>query len=176
MAIEQFVPFHPLWSDFVAHLQRMNMAYWVLENDTRSKPAHYFLGSVVDDQIAGHIAIKMQIITIPANAGDESHPLGYPLCAPDGRPLRETFVQTFAVEPAFRRQGHGRALQLAALEMTEKLGCYQMRSWSSLDKQANYALKVSLGFAAHPAILVLDDGREISGVYFNKCVCAFTTK
>ena len=47
-------------------------------------------------------------------------------------------MQTFAVEPDFRRQGHGRALQLAALDMSARLGCYQMRSWSTVDKQANY--------------------------------------
>lgn len=52
-----------------------------------------------------------------------------------------------------------------ALELTCALGACQMRSWSSLDKTANYALKLSLGFAAHPAVQTAGlTGEPISGV------------
>jgi GNAT superfamily N-acetyltransferase len=110
----------------------------------------------------------MQVITIPGT--EWSGGVDTPLTALDGRPLRELFVQTFAVDDAFRRQGCGRALQVAALELARTLGCYQMRSWSSLDKTANYALKLSLGFTAHPAIYEATGGQKISGVYFMKTV------
>lgn len=167
MAIEQFVPFHPLWPVFVAHLHRVDAAQWVLESDSAPKAGHYFLGSVIDDQVIGHIAFRMQVIAFPAvdpAAGE------VPLRARDGRPLRETFVQSFAVEPAHRRQGQGRALQLAALAMTKTLGCHQIRLWCPADNRASHALHVSMGFAAHPATQVLDDGRVVSGVYFVKTV------
>ena len=88
----------------------------------------------------------------------------------DGEPLYEMFVQTFAVEAAFRRRGHGRALQQAALALTAERGCHQMRSWSSLDKPEKYALKLALGFAVHPAISEAGNGQQISGVYFIKTV------
>ena len=45
-----------------------------------------------------------------------------------------------------------------------------MRSWSSLDKPANYALKLSLGFAMHPSVHDAASGYQVSGVYFVKRV------
>ena len=87
--------------------------------------------------------------------------------------MRETFAQTFAVEEVYRRRGHGRALQLEALTLTKDLGAHQMRSWSSLDKQANYALKMNLGFAVCPAVYETDAGLKVSGVYFVKTVARF---
>jgi GNAT superfamily N-acetyltransferase len=168
MPIDRFTPEHPLWSALLAHLARAEMARWVLTPEGFPLPEVQFLGAVGDEQVIGRISLKMQVITIPAtewSGGADS-----PLAAPDGRPLRELFVQTFAVDDAFRRRGYGRALQLAALELARTLGCYQMRSWSSLDKTANYALKLSLGFAAHPAIYQTTGGQRISGIYFIKTV------
>jgi len=87
-----------------------------------------------------------------------------------GQPLYETFVQTFRVNEEHRRKGYGRALQLEALRLTKELGCIQMRSWSSLDKPANYALKLSLGFGFHPEIQETSSGLKVSGGYYVKRV------
>ncbi|MEJ2758757.1 MAG: GNAT family N-acetyltransferase [Anaerolineales bacterium] len=88
----------------------------------------------------------------------------------DGKPLYETLVETFFVDSPHRRRGHGRDLQLAALEKTRELGCFQMRSWSSLDKPANYQLKLSLGFGFHPEVQDTASGLKVSGGYFVRTV------
>jgi hypothetical protein len=79
-------------------------------------------------------------------------------------------VQTFHVNETNRRSGLGERLQQHALTVTRDLGCYQMRSWSSLDRDANYLLKLKLGFAAHPAVYKTESGLEVSGIYFVKKV------
>jgi GNAT superfamily N-acetyltransferase len=143
------------------------MARWALGTAAdRPSPNLYFLGVIAHEGVIGHISLRVQDLVIPEttwSAGQDHRLLGV-----DGHPLRETFVNTFAVDESHRRQGYGRALQLAALDLTRGLGCYQMRSWSSLDKTANFALKLGLGFAAFPAIQETGDRQMISGVYFVK--------
>ena len=140
----------------------------MLADGNQPKEDIIFLGLVEDNDLIGNITIKVQDIIIPATewgGGVETS-----LTEPDGDTLQETYVQTFSIEAAHRRKGHGRTLQEAALALTRALGCYQMRSWSSLDKTANYALKLSLGFALHPATYETKDGLHVSGVYFVKRV------
>ena len=47
-----------------------------------------------------------------------------------------------------------------------------MRSWSSLDRRENYALKLGMGFAMDPAVHEAAGGQRVSGVYFVKRVDA----
>jgi hypothetical protein len=61
-------------------------------------------------------------------------------------------------------------LQEAALDFAKESSCIQMRSWSSLDKPANYQLKISLGFAFHPEVQQTPSGLRVSGGYFVKRV------
>ncbi len=165
---EQFAPKHPLWTEYVAHLERVNMAKWIMDEKGQPLPNVYFSGICDGNKVVGHISIQVQDIVSPATEWSKGKEV--PVLGADGKILRETFVQTFAVEKTYRRQGHGSALQLSALKLTKELGCYQMRSWSSADKNANYALKLKLGFAAHPAVSQTMDGQSISGVYFVKTV------
>ncbi len=168
MTVERFSPQHALWPAYLAHLERVDMARWVIGEDGLPLEGLHFLGAVEKNRVIGNISLKLQDIVSPAtnwSGGRETTIVGL-----DGQPLRETFVCTFAVEKSFRRRGHGRALQLAALALTRALGAYQMRSWSSLDKPANYALKISLGFAVHPATQQSVSGYPVSGVYFIKTV------
>ncbi len=154
------------WLAVVAHLRRVEMGRWVLDDHDSALPDVHFIAAINDKQVIGHIALKRQPIIIPSTewaGGKETT-----LTLQDGKVLFEAFVQTFAVEEVYRRHGYGRELQLAALELTSDLSCYQMRSWSSLDKNANYALKLSLGFAFHPARSEASDGLQISGGYFVK--------
>ncbi len=168
MPVESITPGDRRWPALAAHLDRAGMTRWALPPDDQPPPGVCFLGVPIDARVVGHISILAQPITVPATAwsGDKTHTMP----GPDGQPLRETFVQTFAVEEAFRRRGYGRALQQAALRLTRDLGCIQMRSWSSLDKPANHTLKLSLGFGMHPATQEATDGQLISGVYFVKTV------
>ncbi|HEX3049204.1 MAG TPA: GNAT family N-acetyltransferase [Aggregatilineaceae bacterium] len=168
MDILTFTYTDPHWPAYLAHLERVNMARWATDEGGLPKPGVYYLGAWDHDQVVGNLSLKWQPIVIPATDWSGGHPA--PLLGPDGEPLHETFVNTFAVEEAHQRQGYGRALQLAALDLTRDLGGYQMRSWSSLDKSANYALKLSLGFSAHPEIQEAYNGQKISGVYFIKKV------
>lgn len=151
MMIQHFTPDLADWPALVAHLQRTGDARWVLDAQGEPFDCVFYLGVVDRREVVGSITIKLQPMLIPAtewSGGAET-----PVCGPDGRELHETFVQTFSVEPAHRR-----------------LGAYQMRSWSSLDRPENYALKLRLGFAVYPAIFVAGNGQEISGVYFVKTV------
>lgn len=143
------------------------MARWVL-SDEQPQPNTHILGAIIDNRVIGHIALEQRPLEIPASAWSKHQTA--PIMRADGTPLSETFVSAFGVEMAHRRQGYGRALQQAALAHTKSLGCYQMRSWSSLDKPANYALKLSLNFAIYPAIQASHSGEPISGVYFIKTV------
>ncbi len=166
MRVEQFHDRHPLWQRCLDHLTCLDMARRIVDGSGTLKPALYVLCAVIDEHVAGHISLKMQLIPLAAANGADV----VPLATPDGRRLRELFVQTFGVEAAYRRQGFGRALQLAALDLAKTFGCYQLRSWSTPDKTANYALKISLGFAALPATQQTPGGDTVSGVYFVKTI------
>ena len=166
-------PDHPHWQALAAHLAAHGDASWVLDDEGLPKNERLvFLGAQVDEQIVGSLTLLKQPIEIPATewAGDRD------LCLrdADGSQLYELFVQTFSVDEAYRRRGIGRALQEEALRQARILGCYQVRSWSSLDKIANYPLKLGLRFAFHPAIYQTDSGLKVSGGYFIRVVQDFS--
>ena len=79
-----------------------------------------------------------------------------------GTILTEAKVLAFGVAPEHRRQGIGRALQLALIEQSKRAGCYQIRSHSAATNTANHQLKLSLGFAIHPLVSSADK----DGFYF----------
>lgn len=160
--IKPFNITQPDWALFVRHLKQVKMARHCLVNDEPRPDTHYF-GMMVKERVVGHIAIRVQPLLVPASKSTDDAPLQL---TRDDAPLMETFVQTFAVEESFQRRGYGRALQEAAIQATRELGCYQMRSWSSGDRQANYALKLSMGFGVLPASYPVPGGETISGVYF----------
>lgn len=162
-AIQEYTTQHPQWQAYLDHLQRVDVLRHALDEE-QPKQNTYYLGIWQEERIVGHISIQLQPIVAPATPWSENQDI--PILDSSGQVLKETFVQTFAVEGRHQRRGYGRALQQAALDKTRALGGYQMRSWSSTDRPANYALKVAMGFAVHPAVYRLPSGREISGVYF----------
>lgn len=167
MAIERITPDHPLWPEFCAHLKRHEMYAPIITHDRMPHPGVYVLCAVVDNHIIGHITLKMQQIMFPNGTEDAAL---HALSTQYRLPLRELFVQTFAVDVKQRRRGYGRALQNAALDLGKRLGCFQLRSWSPLDCTANCALKLAMDFAAHPAVQTAPTGEQIAGVYFIKPV------
>lgn len=169
MAVIELTPQDPRWQAFVDHLNACGQAKWVLEEDGSPKQDElYFLGVWLEEQVIGNLTLIKRPIVIPPSewAGERDRVLR----DDSSQPVTETFVQTFFVEVAHRKQGHGAALQRAALNKTRELGCYQMRSWSSLDKNANYRLKFKLGFGFHPEIQVAASGLAVSGGYFIRVV------
>lgn len=168
MRIEVVAAGGRLWSALADHLDRVEMTRWALTADGQPLPDMSFLAIPDDDSIVGHISLRRQPLSMPPTLW--SNHASHPVLGSDNSPLQETFIHTFCVEHAYRRRGYGRALQEAALEWTRELGAYQMRSWSSLDKPANDVLKLSLGFAVHPATQQAASGELISGVFFLKTV------
>ncbi len=156
-------PQHRLWNALLAHLAAVGMARSALEGD-QPKPDTHYLAACLGEQITGHLSFRVQPLMVEPSALNQYQP--QLLTDVNGATLKETFVQTFAVLEVYRRRGYGRALQTAALEATRALNCFQMRSWSSIDKHANYALKLSMGFAACPVLYPTPGGSSIAGVYF----------
>lgn len=167
--IEHIRPDSPRWPELLAHLDRVEQRRHAFADDGSMRPDSHFLAVVIDGRVVGNIGVNRQELDVPATSTSAGHDLTLRNAA--GGPLRELYVQSFAVEPKHRRRGYGRALQLAALELARELGCYQLRSWSAVDRPENYALKLSLGFAAHPAIHhSATTGLDYSGVYFIRTV------
>lgn len=165
MPVQRFSPADGLWPDYITHLLRVNMARWGVAADGSPLADTFYFGVVVESGVVGHLSLKRQPILVPPAPSGTSALVGA-----DGRALEEMFVQTFAVEETHRRRGYGRALQAAALDFTRENNCYQLRSWSSFDHRANYALKISLGFGVHPTLYETPAGAKIGGVYFVKTV------
>jgi GNAT superfamily N-acetyltransferase len=166
MAVERFSQDHPLWGAYLEHLDRVEMARWVLDPDGHPLPELVFLGMVEEGIVIGHIALRVQDILVPALDRNENEIL----IGPGGQPLRETFVFTFAVDEPHRHRGHGRALQTAAIALTKALNCFQIRTWVPLDRPINYALNLGMGFAVHPDVKQTPNGVRLGGVYFVKTV------
>jgi GNAT superfamily N-acetyltransferase len=169
LQVFHYSPDKPNWQAYVAHLRQSGQGRWVLNR--RGKPLSdqiIFLGIEQDNAVVASLTLKVQPVVIPATewAGGKVTPL----TDAEGNELKETFVQTFYTDEPHRRKGMGELLQLEALDATRQLGCYQMRSWSSLDKEPNYRLKLKLGFAAHPAVYETDGGLKVSGIFFVKTV------
>lgn len=174
MEIVQLKPESAEWPLLVAYLKSGNDARWVLDDEDQPKEdSLIFLVGSADGEVMASLTLIRQEITIPET--EWSTDMDRTLRDQAGQPLYETFVQTFRVDEAHRRKGIGRALQIAALRVTEEAGCIQMRSWSSLNASANYALKLSLGFGFHPEVQQTASGLRVSGGYFVKRVSDFYT-
>ena len=87
----------------------------------------------------------------------------------NGNELTEAKIRAFHVDALHRNRGIGTALQRLVLAMARDLGCFQVRSRSATSRDANYAIKIKLGYACHPAIRTLRSGDE-TGVYWVKRV------
>jgi|GEM_PF-1054584 len=157
----------PLHARYGEHLKRIGDSphAFTLEEDDG-----FVIVAMENDQVVGHISIKHQpvvhrddlpieLLEMPNKRFTDTYPPG----------LVEGFVQTFEVEEEHRRRGIGSQLQRAAYDECCRRGLYQMRSWSSLDRPSNYALKIALGFAVHPGYSYLSkQDKWVAGTYFVK--------
>ena len=100
------------------------------------------LGAFEDDACVGFLLLLIQVIGRDA---------GRPPILHNEAPLREGYVEAFAVRPEYRRRGIGQRLQEHAIELSRARGCYQMRSRSPLTSRENYALKLKMGYTIHPS-------------------------
>ena len=112
----------------------------------------YLLAAVDGGEIVGAVRFAVQPIGPEARC---------PVVRLDGIPLTEAKIHVFAVRPSSRGRGIGTRLQKWVISRARGLGCHQVASYSCYDKEANYHIKLSLGFAAQPEV----HGDDEQGVY-----------
>lgn len=144
--VEEWDQTHPRWDDLVACVRHESspeqpQEQWAFVSHPLGTPGLHFLVALRGDTIAGFLKFVEQPIGPPD---------GRPPVLRAGVPLTEAKITAFGVRLEFRRLGIGRALQEAALRRAAEVGCFQARSHSSFGNQANYALKMALGFAVVP--------------------------
>lgn len=143
---------HPRWADLLAVVDGQGQSDWVAFTADFHQSTH-MLVALGAERIAGFLRYVVQAIGPDA---------GCPPVALDGRTLREAKILAFGVDPARRRQGIGRALQLRCIAEARERGCYQVRSHSGGDHPANHALKLALGFGVQPIVR----GDDARGAYY----------
>jgi GNAT superfamily N-acetyltransferase len=152
LTIVEWTPEHPRWGELRALVMALRQTNWV-DFSADFHQSNHVLVAMRGDEIAGFLRFVVQAIgpdmdCPPVRLGDAT--------------LTEAKILAFGVAPAQRRQGVGRALQLAAIERARRLGCWQVRSHSGGDSTANHQLKLALGFGVQP--IVRGDDRR--GAYF----------
>ena len=85
-----------------------------------------------------------------------------PIVSLSEKPLTEAKINVFVVHADFRGGGLGTQLQKYVIEHARMSGCYQVASYSTYDKVANYHVKLKLGFCVQPE--KQSDGTQ--GCYF----------
>jgi GNAT superfamily N-acetyltransferase len=148
--IEEWGPTSPRWPEFVAYVTAEALAFGAIDERGLVPEAHFLAALWGGDKLVGILMFLVQ-------------PIGPEMDVPvlrngAGEPLLEAKIRVFHVLDAYRNKGVGTALQRHVLRRAAALGCYQVRSRSEFSRSANYAVKLKLGFVAHPAI------REVRGV------------
>jgi GNAT superfamily N-acetyltransferase len=153
--IEEWDSSHPRYAEFMACLEAVapEQAPFVAGGGFFNTFPCVLLVALQGQQIAGFL--RFAVLPI----GPEAH---CPTLTLDGQVLVEAKIHAFAVHPDFRNQGIGTALQRHAIRRATQLGCYQLASYSAYGRDANYHVKLALGFAVQPE--THGDGEK--GVYF----------
>ena len=147
---------HPRWHEVYKVTETLGQTKWVECLFVWHQSSHLLVATsdaTSDDAVVGFL----RLVTQKIGADDELPPTVFA-----GKPLVEAKVMAFGVLAPYRRQGIGWALQAAAIELSRQLGCYQLRSYSSGDKEANHRLKIAMGFAMHRTVR----GNDQQGAYF----------
>jgi GNAT superfamily N-acetyltransferase len=141
-----------LWAAAHALGAKLEQRNWLTFRAEWHQSSHLLVASM-PEQAIGFLRFVIQTI------GPD---MDCPEVVVNGVALTEAKIMAFGVAEEWRRQGIGRALQSAAINHARKLGCYQVRSHSDGDSDANHQLKLAMGFAIHP--IVRGDDRK--GCYF----------
>jgi GNAT superfamily N-acetyltransferase len=140
--IEQWTVDHPRYAEFLDCVRSAapeQMAF-VQGSYFQAFPCH-LLAALQDAHVVGFLQFAVMPIGPEANC---------PVLTLDGQTLLEAKIHAFAVDPGLRNHGIGSALQKRAITWARQLGCYQLASQSAYDREANYHVKLSLGFAVQP--------------------------
>ena len=153
-SIEEWDETHPRWHEFVTCLEMVTpeQAPIVFEKHNQAYQS-YLLVALQSNEVVGFIRFAVQPIGPEAKC---------PTLYFNGVPLTEAKIHAFAVREDARGQGIGTELQRQTIRRAKAVGCYQVASYSSYGRAANYHIKLSLGFAAQPEV----HGDNRQGVYF----------
>jgi GNAT superfamily N-acetyltransferase len=150
--IEEWPDTHPDWPALMACVQAEDQLNWVNFSAEFHRSSHMVV-ALWHEEVIGFLRLVTQEIGSDMDASSVLY---------RGEVLIEAKILAFGVKPDYRRQGIGRALQTAAIDLARRLGCYQLRSHSSGWNKANHQLKLSMGFGVHPEIR----GEDRAGAYF----------
>jgi GNAT superfamily N-acetyltransferase len=153
--IEHWEPRHARWSELTDVMKAEDQDHYWSRAHYWARFDHTCIVALHNGDIAGFLEFYLQPIGPDRQC---------PVLEFTGGLLSEAKILAFAVLEPYRRRGIGRRLQTAAVQRARELDCFQLRSYNSNepDHRANYALKLSMGFAAQPESR--DDGK--SGVNF----------
>ena len=141
------------WRHLWPVVELLNQQRYVQVQAGHFRSSHV-LAALVNDRPVGFLRFVVQRI-----GEDEGRPPILFL----GRTLFEAKIIAFGVLPKERNRGIGRALQQEAVRHAHELNCCQVRSRSNYGNDANYHLKISLGFGIQPSL-------EKDSVYFVKAL------
>lgn len=150
--IEHWPESHPQYSELTELAESIGQRAW-LEARYEWHVNSYTLVAIRDGNIDGFLRFIVQAIGVE----EDQPPFTF-----DGRILYEAKVLAFAVLPAQRRQGIGRALQEQLVDDSRRMGLYQIRSHRGIENIENHLLKASLKFGIHP----LPSTGQKKGFYF----------
>jgi GNAT superfamily N-acetyltransferase len=140
------------WPALWQAVERLEQADWVQASFEWHRSSHMFV-ALDAENVCGFLRIVVQNIGLE----DDCDPVVF-----RGETLTEAKVLAFGVLPDQRGQGIGQALQVYAIQQARALGCYQMRSHSGGESQANHRLKLAMGSAIFPIVR----GADTAGAYF----------
>ena len=138
-----------LWAQLWPVIEQLEQQPYIEVQAGHFRSSHVF-AALVEDQPVGFLRFVVQRL-----GEDEGRP---PIFFRD-EVLYEAKIIAFGVLPEKRNQGIGRLLQLEAIRRAQDLGCCQVRSRSAYEYDANYHLKISMGFGIQPSL-------ENDSVYF----------
>lgn len=144
-----------LWKQLWPVIEQLEQQPYIEVQAGHFRSSHMF-AALVEGRPVGFLRFVVQRL-----GKDEGRP---PIVFRD-EVLYEAKIIAFGVLPEERNQGIGRSLQQKAMKRAEALGCCQVRSRSDYGNDANYHLKMSLGFGIQPSL-------EDDSVYFVKALPA----
>ena len=144
-----------LWKQLWTVIEQLEQQPYIEVQAGHFRSSHMF-AALVEGRPVGFLRFVVQRL-----GEDEGRP---PIVFRD-EVLYEAKIIAFGVLPEERNQGIGRSLQQKAMKRAEALGCCQVRSRSDYGNDANYHLKMSLGFGIQPSL-------EDDSVYFVKALPA----
>ena len=150
---------HPRFSEFLQFLQLVaaDQVQFVV-GEYYARYESHLLVALDDGEVAGAIRFAVQPIGPEARC---------PVVHLRETPLTEAKIHVFAVRPVSRCRGIGTQLQRWVIARARGLGCHQVASYSCYDKEANWHIKLLLGFAVQPEVHKPEvHGDNEKGAYF----------